>query len=82
MPGGTVRVSSKARKALRELSRKSGESMQAIIDEAIEAYRRKRFFEEFDAAVRKLQEDPKAWQEELEERKLWEATLMDGLEDD
>lgn len=29
-----------------------------------------------------LKADPEAWAEELAERKLWEATLMDGLDPD
>ncbi len=40
---------------------------------------RRRFDAEATAAFQRLRDDPKAWQEELEERKLWEATLPDGL---
>ncbi|HEX8696305.1 MAG TPA: hypothetical protein VF746_28055 [Longimicrobium sp.] len=47
-----------------------------------EAERRRRFFAEVNAAYDALRADPAAWEEELAERRVWEATLMDGLEDD
>jgi hypothetical protein len=77
-----VRVSDTAHQMLRELSDRYGEPMHAIIEKAVDAYRRERFFDELDAGYAALQSDPEAWQEELAERKLWEATLMDGLEDE
>jgi hypothetical protein len=47
-----------------------------------EAARREAFWEEVDASYARLRDDPVAWDEELEERRLWEATLLDDLEDD
>ncbi len=35
-----------------------------------------------NASFARLRRDPVAWAEELEERRLYENTLMDGLEDD
>jgi len=40
------------------------------------------FMRRFNAAYARLRADPVAWAEELEERRLFENTLMDGLEDD
>ena len=82
MSSTTVRISGKARDTLRELAARAGEPMQSILEKAIEHYRRERFFDEADAAYRALRNDPEAWQEELAERQLWEATLKDGLDAD
>jgi len=43
---------------------------------------RKKFLEGCNADYARLRTDPQAWQEELEERALWDCTLMDGLKDD
>ena len=40
------------------------------------------FWYRANAAYARLRRDPVAWAEELEERRLSENTLMDGLEDD
>jgi hypothetical protein len=55
-------------------------AMQEIMEKAIEAYRRKRLLEAGNLAYAALKNDPKAWEQELAERKLWENTLPDGLD--
>jgi hypothetical protein len=40
----------------------------------------RQFLEACNAAYTELKQDPERWQEELEERALWEATLADGLD--
>ena len=48
-----------------------------------DAYQRQVFFEQLNASVRRWEEErPDLWQQELEERQLWENTLADGLEND
>ncbi len=42
--------------------------------------RSEQFFEDVNAAFTRLKADPKAWEEELAERRLWEVTLADGSE--
>src|SRR5262245_45760859 len=78
----TVRLSASTHQKLKELAEQSGESMHVLLDKAVEEYRRHRFFEDLNAAYAALKNDPEAWKEELEERALWEVTLLDGLEDD
>lgn len=75
----TVKIDKATQKILKELAEKQGVSMQAVLHEAIEKYRRECFFKELSIAVERLKSDPKAWQEELDERKLWDNTLRDGL---
>ena len=78
----TVRISSNAQRTLQQLSKATGRSQTALLEEAVEELRRKRLLEEANRAFAALKEDPKAWAEELAERKEWEATLRDGQDDE
>jgi hypothetical protein len=82
MPTGTVRINQKTHNILRKIASKEGKPMQAILETAIEEYRRQRFLHEANAAYAALRNDPKPWKEELAERKEWDCTLIDGQEDD
>ena len=77
-----VRISSESHQTLRQLAALEGESMQGVLDKAVETYRRKRFLEQANAAFAALREDHQTWGEEQEERAAWDATLCDGLDDD
>jgi len=55
------------------------QSMQSVLDRAIERYRREKFLRAANADFEALRNDPRAWKEELRERDLWEQTLADGL---
>lgn len=76
----TVPVSEASQRILRELVEQTGQTMSEVLDKAIDAYQRKLFFDQVNAGYAALRADPEAWAEELAERKLWEATLMDGLD--
>ncbi len=54
--------------------------MQDILSEAVEEMRRRRMFELANASYAAMRENEDEWQEELEERRLWDKTLADGLE--
>jgi len=82
MPGATVRISDKGRRVLRELSARTGRSMQALLDEAIEQLRRRRFLEEANRAFQALRDSPRKWKQEEDERAEWEEAVADGLEED
>jgi hypothetical protein len=75
----TVRISDSAREILREMSRSEGRPMQALLEEAVETLRRKRFLEELNAAYAALRGDAKAWATVEREREEWDRTLLDGL---
>jgi predicted transcriptional regulator len=81
MASTTVRVSSHTSELLRELAAATGESLQKVLERAVEGYRRELFFAELDAAFERLRADPAAWEDELTERALWECTLADRLDD-
>ena len=76
----TVRISATSRNILRNLAAKEGVSMQAILDKAVESYRRQLFLQEVNKAYAVLRQDAKAWSETEKERAAWDATLEDGLE--
>lgn len=80
MAGTQVRISTSTHRVLRSLSSEVGESMQTIVEEAVEEYRRRRFLEGLDQDFKNLKQDQQAWKEELEERSLWDKTLLDGAE--
>ena len=76
----STRISESTREALRQLAEASGVSMQALIDKAVETYRRQRFLEESNRAFEVLRANPKKWKSEQAEREAWDATLADDLE--
>jgi len=76
----TVRISEEAYLLLREMAAQEGDSMQNVLDEALEQRRRQKFLAECDAAYAALQQDPVAWADYQQELAAWEVTSMDGLE--
>ena len=45
-----IRISARAKAALKMLSKQEGKPMQAVLDEAIERYQRDKFFDEVNAS--------------------------------
>ena len=82
MASTTVRITETSRDTLRLLSKFEGRAMQAVLDDAVEAYRRQKFLQDFNAAyalLREKKEQSETLQRELE---TWEVTLNDGLEEE
>ncbi len=75
-----VRVTEATHIIIRDLAKEFGESMQSIVDKAVERYKRELFLEGLSQDFKILQENEADWTLELEERKLWENTLLDGVE--
>lgn len=78
----TIRISTSSHEILKEESATSGRSMQAVLEDAIEHYRRQRFVQEVNAAYSRVREDALAWGEIVEERNAWEGSVGDGLDDE
>ena len=76
----TIRISRKTHEVLKELASQQTESMQAVLDAALEKYRHDIILSQLNEDYAALRKDKKAWKEELKERALWENTLRDGLE--
>lgn len=82
MQSTTIRVNMATREKLRSLTSQTGESMQTILDKAVESYRRQCFLERANAAFAALRNDTDEWQAEQEERAAWDVTLADDLEEE
>ena len=80
MATANIRISAQSREMLRELARKERQPMGAILERALEKYRRASFLEEANACYAALRANPDAWAEEQAERKLWDGASADGLE--
>ena len=78
----TIRVSEETHEALRELAASTGEPMARLVERAVEHLRAEEFFAQLDNAYGRLHVDAGASAEEASERKEWEATLADGLDED
>ena len=79
MNSSTVRIQKKDRAILKQIAAKKKESMQEVLHEAIEQYRRQIILHQANIAFALM--NPADWKEELKERKLWDNTLLDGLDD-
>lgn len=75
----SARLSEVAREVVRRIAAESGDSMQDVLEKAIELYRRQRFLEESNRAFAALRADPKKWKAEQQEREEWNATVADDL---
>ena len=75
-----VRISPRAHQVLQRLAREADESMQSILDKAIEHYRRVEFLRAANRDYADLRRNPKAWKETLREREIWDQTSADGLD--
>jgi hypothetical protein len=79
MASALVRISAGAHATLKQLARARRESMQAVLESAVEEYRRRRFLEEVNRAYGALRAHDSAWAEWGAELGEWETTLADGL---
>lgn len=76
----TIRVSTETRDLLNDLARRTGISMQQVLEDALKDYRRRQFLEALNAAYLAAQADPAVQAVEAAELAAWDATLLDGLE--
>jgi predicted transcriptional regulator len=76
----TIRISLRAHDVLQELAETSGSSMQAVLEQAIEQYRRQLLLEATNAAYAALRAAPEAWAPLEQERQAWEQTQATGVE--
>jgi hypothetical protein len=80
--GSMVRIGEQAYRMLRRRAAEEKLTLQATLEAAIDHYDRHRFFERTNEAFDAMRADPEAWAAELAERREWDATLMDGIEEE
>ena len=77
----TVSISESTHETLLKLAETSGETIQAVLDKAIENYRRYVFLIQANQAFEVLRQNETLWQEELIERQIWDQAIADGAEE-
>jgi predicted transcriptional regulator len=76
----TVRVNRQTYNEIKDLADKQNKNMQNIIDLAIKQYKKIQYFQELNLSFLRLKENKELWDEEKNERKMWDSTLADGLD--
>jgi len=74
----TIRISTSTKARIATLAEASGTSMTAVVDAAVDALERRRFFVELDARYEELRADESAWREIEAERTLESSVLRDA----
>jgi predicted transcriptional regulator len=80
MSAATVRISPKGHRILSQLAAESKASMPEVLEEALEAFRRRRFLEQAAAAYDSLAVDAAGTAAYGEELASMEGALGDGLD--
>ena len=73
-----VRIDETTHKTIKSLANSLGESMQSVVERAIERFRREIFLESLSGDFANLRSNADSWKSEIDERTIWESTLSDG----
>lgn len=76
----SIKVATSTYAILKDLATAEKDTMQAILDRVLKEYQTKKFFESVNKAYEQMSSEE--WDDEIKERKLFENTLLDGLEED
>ncbi len=77
-----LRINEYTRNLIKKIARGEGRKMNEVVEEAVRMYEKSKFFDDFDAAFVKLKGNPKKWEDYQKDLEAWDATLMDGLEEE
>ena len=75
-----LRVTAQTRETVRTIAEGKGTTMQQVVEEAVEAYRRQMILDASNAAYARLLQSGEG-REAAGELQAWDVTLADGLED-
>lgn len=78
----TIRVPPETHERLLELAAARKQPIGQVVAEAVQRLASDRFWDEMEAAFEQLYADPEAAAEYESERRAWDATLLDGLENE
>jgi primosomal protein N'' len=76
-----VRAHEATRAKLKQLSEQMGKPIAEVLAASVSAFEREQLIDQSNAAFAALRADTDAWDEELAERREWDATLRDGVQD-
>ncbi len=77
-----IRITARSKAMLRDLAKREGRPMQAVLDAAIQKYERDKFLDAANEAFAALRKSPAEWRKEQAERAIWDKALADGLDDE
>jgi len=80
MAESNVSVASATLARLEEMASWTGLPVAEILERAVNEHYGRQFWDAVNAGYAALRADPAAWAEVESERRLWENTLMDGLD--
>jgi hypothetical protein len=80
MADTTIVVSEATLARLQELADWAGTTVAEALDRAVQDQHDRKFWAAVNAGYAALRADPVAWAEVEAERRVWEGTLLDGLE--
>lgn len=72
-----VRIDEATHRTIKSLASDLGESMQGVVERAVERFRRDIFLEGLNRDFDNLRRNPDEWGSEIEERMLWDTALTD-----
>jgi predicted DNA-binding protein len=75
----TIRIPTEMHQTLRGLAEERRSTLQGVLVEALELYRRERFVLRVNAGYAALRDEPQVWRTHLAESALWDTTLADGF---
>ena len=75
----TIRIPADMHETLRGLAEERQSTLQGVLVEALELYRRDRFLRRVNDGYATLRAEPVTWKAHLAERATWDTTLADGL---
>jgi predicted transcriptional regulator len=78
----TLRVSDELHDKIAQLAKARGQRMQDIIDQAIDAWERALFWDEFNSSWEQVHNDPERWAQVQADRAVVDRTVKDGIERD
>lgn len=76
-----IRVSKETHDLLIKMAEQDHTSIGEVAAKAVKRLDRDRFWKQYNDAYTKLRADPEAWAEYQAEIRVWDVTLMDGLEE-
>lgn len=76
----TIRISAEAHRILKLFAEQQGVSLVEALDAITQKWEREYFFRQMNQAYAAVREDAQAWEQEQEERRVWDNSLMDNLE--
>lgn len=78
----SIRIDRTAHERLKKVAEKEQSSLSGAINELLDRYERDEFRRQVHESFRGLREDPAEWEAYKEMVRPWEATLLDGLDDE